>query len=85
LRFLSKKGDEKMNQMYMDDDFEIEQLYQQSLAIVRVIEENRRLKAENAYLAKKLKERDQFIDNQYKQTMSQVGNILSVLINREEQ
>jgi regulator of replication initiation timing len=85
MRFLSKKGDEKMNQMYMDDDFEIEQLYQQSLAIVRVIEENRRLKAENAYLAKKLKERDQFIDNQYKQTMSQVGNILSVLINREEQ
>jgi regulator of replication initiation timing len=68
-----------------DYDFEVEQLYQQSLTIVRIIEENRRLKAQNASLRKRLQERDQFIDDQYNQTISQVGNILSILIRKEEQ
>jgi len=47
-----------------------------------LINENERLREENIYLRDKVKENNIWIDNQYKQTQEQIGNILSGLLSK---
>lgn len=70
---------------YFEDEFDqYEEVYQNALTTVKIIEENRRLKRENARLNQKLREYQDNLDKQYKYAQNQVGNILSALINQEK-
>jgi regulator of replication initiation timing len=49
-----------------------------------LISENYHLREENKYLKQQLKKSDNFIDQQYKETQKQLGEIFTTLLNRSE-
>lgn len=79
---------ESYNKAYVDEwetEYdEYEEVYQNALITVRLIEENRALRATVARLEKRDRENQMYIDQQYQSTIKQTGNILSALIDQEQ-
>ncbi|MEK4006380.1 hypothetical protein [Paenibacillus sp. FSL H3-0333] len=59
-------------------------VYEQARTTVEMMEELMSLRAENSGLTKKLDERDNYIDGLYKNSIGQMGNLLSGLIDKAE-
>lgn len=64
--------------------YEERNLYEQAWATINTINENVRLKKENLYLQKKLKEHENRIDEQLKGNIQWAGNMLGTLLNATE-
>lgn len=58
--------------------------YEQAITTVEMMEELMSLRADNARLHKKLDERDVYIDGLYKNSIGQMGSLLSGLIAKTE-
>lgn len=72
-----------MNNNWNDDTYdEYETIYQNSLMMVEIIEENRNLKMRNAKLEKQLQQYQVSLDKQYQEVSGQVGSILTTMIEK---
>lgn len=58
--------------------------YEQAITTVEMMEELMSLRADNARLHKKLDEQDVYIDGLYKNSIGQMGSLLSGLIAKTE-